>query len=258
MTISIALDRVHEIQHEIDTWHDKTLMSHKQLESLISKLQFAFQVVRAGQVFLARLLDELWGSPKKGYFPVPDHIFQDLSLWDTIMPILNDTMSIYLDVFFEPRPLIDTDATLVGAGGVCKGHFFHAQFPQVITCEAHIIAHLELLAFILALKAWPHLIANTKFVAHLDNMVAVAAINSGCSWDPYIIAELREIAYLSAVHNFKVRACHIPRVTNTILDLLSHWDLRNSTKRQFRDLTCTQKLTRTFIKDEWLEFSHKW
>ena len=59
MTISIAPDRVHEIQYEIDTWHDKTLMSRKQLESLISKLQFASQVVRAGQVFLARLLDEL-------------------------------------------------------------------------------------------------------------------------------------------------------------------------------------------------------
>ena len=120
MTISIASDRVHEIQHEIDTWHNKTLMSCKQLESLISKLQFASQVVRAGWVFLARLLDELPGSPKKDYFPVPDHIFLDLRWWDTIMPILNGTMSIYLDVFFKPGALIDTDATLVGAGSVCR------------------------------------------------------------------------------------------------------------------------------------------
>ena len=143
MTISIAPDRVHEIQHKIDTWRNKTLMLHKQLESLISKLQFASQVVRAGLVFLARLLDELQGSPKKGYFPVPEHIFQDLRWWDTIMPIFNGTMSIYLDVFFKPGALIDTDATLVGAGGVCKGHYFHSWFPQVITHEAHIIAHLE-------------------------------------------------------------------------------------------------------------------
>ena len=258
MTISIAPDRAHEIQHEIDTWCNKTLMSCKQLESLTGKLQFASQVVRAGWVFLARLLNELWGSHKKGYFPVLDHIFQDLRWWDTIMPILSGTMSIYLDVFFEPGMLIDTDATLVGAGSVCKGHYFHAWFPQVITREAHIIAHLELLAFILALKAWPHLVANTKFVSCLDNMVAVAAINSGCSQDPYINAELREIAYLSAVHSFKVRAHHIPGVNNTIAHLLSSWDLRDSTKRQFRDLTCTQTLTRTFIKDEWFEFSHNW
>ena len=48
MTISIAPDRVYEIQHEINTWCDKSLMSCKQLESLIGKLQFASQVVRAG------------------------------------------------------------------------------------------------------------------------------------------------------------------------------------------------------------------
>ena len=139
-----------------------------------------------------------YGTPsKKGYFPVPDHIFQDLRWWDTIMPILIGTMSIYLDIFFKPGALIDTDATLVEAGGVCKGHYFHAQFPQVITHEAHIIALLELLAFILALKAWPHLVANTKFVESLG-------------------------------------------------------------PQGLRDLTCTQKLTITFIKDEWFEFSHNW
>ena len=57
LTISIAPDRVLEIQQEIDTWCDKTLMSCKQLESLIGKLQFASQIIRAGQVFVARLFD---------------------------------------------------------------------------------------------------------------------------------------------------------------------------------------------------------
>ena len=75
MTISITPDRVMEIQQEIHAWHDKITMSIKQLESLIGKLQFASQVIRAGWVFLARLLDELRGSPKKGHFPVPEHIF---------------------------------------------------------------------------------------------------------------------------------------------------------------------------------------
>ena len=104
------------------------------------------------------------------------------------MPILNGTKSIYLNVSVEPGSLIDTDATLVGAGGVCKGHYFHANFPAVIAGKAHIIADLELLAFIMALKAWSHLIANTKFVVHLDNMIAVSAINSGHSRDPFVNA----------------------------------------------------------------------
>ena len=112
---------------------------------------------------------------------LPEHIFQDLKWWHAIMPLLNETKSTYLDVIFEPEALIDTDATLVRAGGVCKGQYFHACFPMVIAGKTHIIAHLEFLVFIVALNAWPHLIANTKFVACLDNMIAVSAINSGCS-----------------------------------------------------------------------------
>ena len=51
MTISIAPDSVAEIQQEIEAWHDKVTMLHKQLESLIGNLQFMSQVIRAGQVF---------------------------------------------------------------------------------------------------------------------------------------------------------------------------------------------------------------
>ena len=59
MTISIALEWVDEIQAELDAWHNRAKMSHKQLESLIGKLQFASQVIRVGHMFLAHLLDEL-------------------------------------------------------------------------------------------------------------------------------------------------------------------------------------------------------
>ena len=200
-------------------------MSHKQLESLIGKLQFASQVIRVGHIFLAHLLDQLRGSSKQGYIAVPVAIMQDIKWWQYVMLNLNGTKSIYLDVFFEPGALIDMDATLVGAGGVCKDYYFHTPFPQFITQQAHIIAHLELLAFIVALKVWPHLVSNTKSVVHLDSMVAVLAINTGHSKDPFINAGLWEIAFLSALHNFEVLAQYIPGVTNTIPDLLSYWDL---------------------------------
>ena len=52
---------------------------------------------------------------------------QDLKWWQHVMPILNGTKSIYLDVFFDPGALIDTDASLVGVGG----------FGKVITSTPH-------------------------------------------------------------------------------------------------------------------------
>ena len=134
-------------------------------------------------------------------------------------------------MFFESRALVDTGATLVGAGGVCKGHNFHACFLAIISGKAHIIAHIQLLAFIVALKAWLHLISNTKFIARLDNMVAVSAINSGQSRGCFINAGLHEIAFLSSMHSFEVHTHHIPGVNNTIPDLLSCWDLQEAAKQ---------------------------
>ena len=128
---------------------------------------------------------------------------------------------------------------------MCKGYCFHTPFPQSIVQQAHIIAHLELLVFIVALKAWPHLVSNTKFMTPLNNMVAVLAINSGHSKDPFINAGLLEIAFLVALHNFKVQAHHIPVVTNTILNLLSHWDLRDAARQQFHTLNQDNDLNRT-------------
>ena len=48
MTIPIAPEWVDEIQAEIESWYKRTKMSHKQLEFLIWKLQFASQVIRTG------------------------------------------------------------------------------------------------------------------------------------------------------------------------------------------------------------------
>ena len=189
---------------------------------------------------------------------VPVPIMQDVKWWQYIMPILNGTKSIYLDMFFEPGTLIDKDATLVGAGGVCKGSYFHTPFPQFITQQAHIITHLELLAFIVALKAWPHQISNTMFVAHLDNMVAVLAIKTGHSKDSFINAGLWEIAFLLALHNFEVHTCHIPGVTNTIPDLLSCWDLGDAAHQQFHTLNQDNLLTRAPIDAQWFQFIHEW
>ena len=84
-------------------------------------------------------------------------------------------------------------------------------------------------------------------MAHLNNMVAVLAINIGHSKDPFINVGLREIAFLSMLHNFEVQARHIPGAFNTIPDLLSCWDLVDAAHQQFQDLNHKRHLTRTHI-----------
>ena len=88
-------------------------------------------------------------------------------------------------------------------------------------------------------------------------MVAILANNTGCSKDPFINVGLWEIAFLSALHNFGVQACHIPGVTNTIPDLLSHWNLGDGECQQFNMLNQDNHLTRTPIDAQWFQFIHE-
>ena len=81
---------------------------------------------------------------------------------------------------------------------------------------------------------------------------------AGKSKDPFINLGLHDIAFLSAMHNFEVRAHHIPRVSNTIPDLLSQWELSDAAQEQFHTLNHDNHLTRTHIDAQWFQFIHKW
>ena len=73
MTISITQDRLNELVQELETWLGKTQFNHKDLVSLIGKLQFVCKCVRPGRVFLARLINKLRGG-KEGPFKVTEQI----------------------------------------------------------------------------------------------------------------------------------------------------------------------------------------
>ena len=55
---------------------------------------------------------------------------------------------------------------------------------------------------------------------------------------------LRELCYLAAIHEFKIRAVHVPGVSNCYTDILSRWDSNNLVgrteflARQFTSCTC--------------------
>ena len=59
-------------------------------------------------------------------------------------------------------------------------------------------------------------------------------VNTGRCRNPFMNSCLREICYFAAIYEFKVRAVHVPSVSNHLADLLSQWDSRTlSAKEQF-------------------------
>ena len=71
MTLEVSKKRMLEIQNELDKWLVTDRATCKQLESIIGKLSFISNCVRAGHVSIARLINLLTGFPKVGKYTVP-------------------------------------------------------------------------------------------------------------------------------------------------------------------------------------------
>jgi len=59
-----------------------------------------------------------------------------------------------------------------------------------------------------------------------DNQSVVSIINLGHSKAPLIMELVRKLVFLSMEHNFLVRACHVPGVSNKIADALSRFQMQ--------------------------------
>ena len=59
MTISVTLDRLVQLQKELNDWIHKKKFSCKQLESLLGRLQLVANCVRQGRMMVLRLCNEL-------------------------------------------------------------------------------------------------------------------------------------------------------------------------------------------------------
>ena len=153
---------------------------------MIGKLQFVSHVIRSSRVFIARLLDDLRGMNRLDKYPVSQMLKRDVFWWQSMIPVMNGTRSIYEEIWWEPGALIDTDACLVGGGAVCRGEYFHIQFPEPMRQQPHIIAHWELWTLMVAVKVWASSLYNRHFTVCLDNTVSVSAINSGRSSDKFL------------------------------------------------------------------------
>ena len=108
-----------------------------------------------------------------------------------------------------------TDACLRGTGGICQGHYFHFRFPEFVfgwARKVHI-AHLELLAIIVGVKVWRHVIRGNRFVVGCDNQAVVTIINTGRSKNKLLQKMLCELCYQLAMVEAEIFAKNYRRYT---------------------------------------------
>ena len=124
----------------------------------------------------------------------------------------------------SPGEVFTTDACLTGCGGLCGDQYFHAAFPSFVVQQTLDINCLELLTIIVALKLWGLRWSGLRLTVRCDNEVAVTVLNTGRCRNSFLNSCLRELCYLAAIHEFEIRAVHVPGVSNCYADILSRWD----------------------------------
>ena len=255
MTMTIPDDKMSQIKQEMGTWQNKTAATRKEIESLIGKLQFMAKCVRAGRIFLSRLIQWLRGLDRRNKHPIPQEARKDIAWWGRFAQQYNGKSILWLVKDPTCDKVIASDACKRGYGAICGTQYLRGRFPQEY--QNKNIALLEMLAVLVALKVWATHLKGKYFWIHVDNQAVAAVINSGASRDPELQDALRELALIAAQHQFVVKAKHIPGVDNRIPDWLSRWGEPESKKR-FNQYTREKGWQRIKTPASLLKHNHDW
>ena len=255
-TLTITPDRLKEIDALLDVWQNKTRATLREVQSLAGKLNFLCITVRAGRVFMARILDflrEFRGSDRT--LQVSAWLKQDVRWWKKFMVTFDGITMFPESRWSRPDAFFSTDSCLTGCGGWAHGAFFHCTFPQKIAELKLAINELECLAIVVALKLWGPSYRDCNLLLYCDNHVTVDIINKGRALNAFSQECLREIVWLSAKCNLWIKVCFLQGKFNRISDLLSRWHLNKDYSVKFWQETKGVKRREEAVKEHMFEFS---
>ena len=91
-------------------------------------------------------------------------------------------------------------------------------YPDI--CHKHI-TFLELKAILVAANRWGRYWRGLHVHVRSDNMASVSAVNKATSRSHELMVLIRELFWLSVLHDFKLTASHIPGKLNILADYIS-------------------------------------
>lgn len=220
MSLRLPEDKLLQVREELAHFQNRKRASKKQLQSLAGKLNFCASVVYGGRVFSRRIIDtiiRLKGDNHKA--KLVGGIKADILWWQSFMASFNGR-SMLLDK--QPIQSVFTDSCIMAAGGIFDGDWFYLNWEIDWPLVAHLhINSKEILAVYLAVCRWAPCWRNKRIYIHSDNVTTVATINRGTSRNPFLMACLRVLFWLSAQYNFHITARFLRGLSNTVADGIS-------------------------------------
>ena len=220
LTVSIDAERSAQIISEIRIMLTRSRTSSDALRSLTGKLSFASQVVLGGRTFTRRLFDAC--STPSRFITVSTEIIADLQWWIRFISFFNGRSVVHWSSF-RPVAYCCTDASDVAACGVGPhpSAWVHGWTPNQ---DWHINIR-ELWAVYHSLVTWGPRWANHDVAFAIDNSATVSWINYGVARSPQAMKILRNIFWLTAKFNVRIRATWVPSEENVAADAGSRFAL---------------------------------
>ena len=230
MTMAIPEAKMGEIMVELGEWEGRVRATRRDMQRLIGLLQFVASVSPPVRVFSNRMLQCLRETPNRGTHGLSLGFRQDLKFFIDLLPRFNGIRIIdKVDLPFQEE--VELDACLTGCGATIGAQYYAEPFPDSVQAQEHMIAHLELLNIVVALKMWGALWRGQRVRIFCDNANACIAIQSGRSRDGFIQHCIREICLLVAEWDVELVAEHKPGEQMTRADALSRMHASEAHRR---------------------------
>ena len=189
---------------------------------------------------------------------IPDYVKMDLHWWDKFLLQYNGISIMLYDDWSKPDGIFPTDSCLTGCGGYFNGLYFHTEFPEDLKQKKLDIGLLELITVIVALKIWGRQFRGKRIVVYCDNQSVCQILNSGKSRSEEFQNGLREVCYLTAIHECELKTCHLSSNENRLADSLSRWHLGEKFQEDFKLVTSQFDINECFVSKELFQFVNNW
>ena len=255
LTISLPEQKMRDLQTLLPIWTSKHKCTKKQLLSLIGKLSFATEIVRAGRTFLRRLIN-LSTTVSKLHHHITLNVDarRDIAWWIEFLPKWNGHSLVYdIHTTLATDLHLFTDASNVGFGIIYHQRWIAQTWPLCIANNTmYSIDFRELFAIYAAVATFSHEWVGKRLIFHTDNLTITQAWQKGTSKSTSLMPLIRTMLMNAAINNYSISFQHIPGVANRVADALSRQRLS-----EFRALVPDSELRETPVPtDLWEPYNH--
>ena len=157
-------------------------------------------------------------------------------------------------VIVPAREVDDLQLQTDASGTIGFGAFFNVRWFRGDWSSQHLELNItckELFAIVAACATCGIVWLRLRVEFQCDNQAAVECLKTGTSRSPAVMALIRTLYSICVMHNFLIRASHLPGISNTIADALSRnkMDAFRTCRHGHSSLT---GLSRTTIKLAWV------